>query len=269
MTATANQPSAKLPAWAKLIKPRKLATSTMAKRQPLETREEEVYMRKRCYHVLSRHMESAMDQVLQEVMTPSVRLLRDYLDYAVVPSASLDSSSNPTSSCKRQRSSSPTPQENKIQSKQSVAPVILDGLDSQLFDQQQDTHSLQDHLLLPVVVLEGPSFGLDRKAQVKTLVNLLTISRPESAVIEVESQHRPSQHRRRGQATASSNWMMQALVQQCHAQVPVLSSESLHRRIIKRKKRKACTFSDMLLMWAQHSTSYKDIVVVLDVSNFQ
>jgi len=25
----------------------------------------------------------------------------------------------------------------------------------------------------------------------------------------------------------------------------------------------------MLLMWAQHSTSYKDIVVVLDVSNFQ
>ena len=272
----------KLPGWAKLIRPKKQPSSTMTRRKPLDTREEEAYMRKRCYHILSKDMDDVMVHVLQEALAPSLELLQDYLDAAAPPSdrrsktaSSFNNTPQPTSRRKRQRlfssATSPTPAAAQNHQETSLleppSSLLLEGLDSQLFDEQQEPQTPHDPLLLPIVVLQGPSFGLDRKAQADCIVKSLRNSRTHSAVVKVEPQHRHRQQRGGGSGrNTSTNWMMQELVRQCHAQVPVLSTESLKRRITKRIKKKACTFSDMLLLWAQHITCYDEIVIVLDVS---
>ena len=289
---------AKLPRWAKLIRPKKQPTSTMTKRQPLTVREEEVYMRKRCFHILSNDMNDAMDHVLEETIAPSLDLIRDYLD-AAAPPADLRSSSlspgktsashsmtpvQPRSSRKRQRlfsASTPNPVPNNsnspVSTTETSSSFVLEGLDSQLFDQQQEPQVSHDPLLLPIILLEGPPFSLDRKAHSDCITACLRKSRTNSVVVKVAPQRRYGQrgaggkgsntsHNSNSNDNSANHWMMQELVRQCHAQIPVLNTESLQRRIVKRKKKKACTYSDMLLLWAQHIACYDEIVIVLDVS---
>lgn len=270
----------KLPGWAKLTRPKKQPSSKNFKRQPLETREEEAYMRKRCYYILAGDMNDAMDCVLKEALAPSIDALQDYLNAAAPPSElrSLSAIHNNGSTSnilpehasssrnthKRQRlfSSTPNPAPaNEDNTTSTTTPnILLEGLDSELFDMQQDAQTPHDPLLLPIIILDGPPFGLDRKSMADSIVTSLRKSRTLSVVVQVEPKHQHHQ--------SSTNWMMHELVKQCNAQVPVLSNdEALHRRITKRRKKKACTFSDMLLLWAQHITSFEDIVIVLEADD--
>lgn len=241
----------KQPSWAKLIRPRRPTSDSGDQLEAFLRKEEEAYVRKRCFHILSQQMRRAKQEVLQDALASCLDRLGDYLD-AACPSndlrpASFMSRTGPPLR-KRHRLSSKT-----TETTTSSQPV-LPGINLQLFDEQQEDDIPHDPLLLPIIVLEGPAFGLDRKDQMEELMKSLQMTQKQSAVVKVERSSRRHFH------------YMQELVQQCHQLFPVLSSEPLRRRIINRKKKKACTYSDMLLLWAQHVTCYDEIVVFLNVS---
>lgn len=254
-------PHASLPSWAKVIKPKSLPTSSSAKRQPMSTKAEEAYLRTRCFHILSKQMDHVMDSVMDECLQPSLKALEGFLDGSAPPpkeSPSLEGSSlSPIR--KRPRidlSSSPSPSPSSI-------PPFLDGLDVSIFDQQQRNSAPKDPLLLPIMVLQGPTFNLDRYEQVNHLAASLRNARERALVVHVQ---RNNQNHSRGSSKGRRTFQwMQELMRQCHQQFPILDTEPLRRRIIKRKKKRAMTFSDMLVLWAQHVNCFDEVVVFLEV----
>lgn len=212
-----------------------------------EKHEEEMHLRKRCFRILSRQMDQAMDDVMTELLTPCLSTLEAYLQAS---SPIIDSHSS------KERSPEPPRQKRQKNEPPKMTATIkssLEGLDVALFDRQQDTHSLQDPLLLPVVLVQGPSFGADRRAQFACLENGFKTSHPASATIQMELPARRQYN------------AMQELVQKCHYLSPVLSSGGMHRRIVRRKRKKVCFFSDLLLLWAS-LCEFNEIVIFLNVS---
>lgn len=231
------------PPWAKLIRPQGDSTPRESHDSPgeREIEEEEVYIRKRCFHLLSEQMDQTMKCVMQESLSSCVATLEELLD-----------ASNPTID----QESTPSRKRQKQVDFDATSTVSLEGLESELFDRQQESYCLHDPLLLPVVLLQGPSFGADRRAQMDCLAKKFEKSRPLSAVIQME-------------LSSQRNYIgMQELVKKCHCLSAVLSTGGLYRRIVKRKKKKACSFSDLLLLWASLS-EYSEIVIFLDVSTVQ
>ena len=322
------QPGVKLPKWAKLMRPhnnnqkkkqkqsasKSSSTTTTPKmtkrRQPLTIRQEEIYLRKRCYHILSQALDDTMDHVLEESLASSLDRIQDFLD-AAAPKLSAAIAADTLEKGFPISATAETPQPTTMKRQRLLSTSSLTSPESArhldhpqqiLLDQQQEAHNSHDPLLLPIIVLEGPPFGLDRKAYSKCITRSLRNQRPRSVIVNVTAPFSSSSHHRQrtgggvgkvststnngntnsnsGGGSSSSrygdalesnnnnnnNWMMPELVRACHAQVPVLNSiESLQRRILKRKRKKACTYSDLLLLWAQHVTEYDEIVVVLDV----
>lgn len=243
----------KLPRWANLIQPQE---ETPSKENSWlldedEIREEEVFMRKRCFHILFNHMDQAMNQVLEDSVEPCCASLEALINAAAPDQEEPQPRANDgmsSSSRKRQKLSFSTC------SNKTPENSFLKGLNTPLFDQQQEIHVPHDPLLLPVILLEGPSFGRDRRAQVDCLAKTLQKSRRRSAVVQVQLS---SQRRFQG---------MQELVRQLHYLSPILSTEPLHRRIVKRRKKRAISFLDLLLLWAQNVSEYNEIVIFLHVS---
>lgn len=242
-------PDATLPKWAKIVKPKSLPTSSSGGREPLSSIEEESYIRTRCYHILASQMDSVIFRVMEESLEPVLASLEMFLDASCPVRSNSSMSPHPT----RKRA--------RLATSESL-PTLLEGLDGSLFDRQQENLAPHDPLLLPFLVLQGPTFGPDRQDQINVLLQMLQDSRKRAAVVKVERRNNNSNNRRR------FPWM-QELIRQCHQQYPILHSESLHRRITKRKKKKACTFSEMLLLWAQHVTCYDELVIFLNVSWFR
>lgn len=218
-----------LPRWAKLIPPQREIAKSQSQDKPDEdeVEEEETYVRKRFFHRLSQQMHQAIGDVFDESLASRVSTLEDFLDAAT-----------------------PTPEEQPSRKRRRVASPSKTSESASLFDQQQATNSKDDPLLLPVITVQGPSFGVDRRALMDCLAKNLQKSRPRSAVVQVQHSLQ-----RKG---------IYELVRQCHVLSPVLSSAQLHRSIAKRRKKKACSFSDMLLLWAQHVSDLDEIVVFLN-----
>ena len=195
-----------------------------------------MHLRKHCFRSLSRQMDDAMDEVMTESLVPCLATLEAYLQ-----------ASSPTNDHHSSTEALPTP---PIQKKQKKEPstMTIQGLDVTLFDRQHYSHFRQDPLLLPVVLVQGPSFGTDRRAQFTCLENCFKKYHPSSATIHLEL---PAQR----QFNA-----MQELVRRCHCLSPVLSFGGMHRKIVRRKRKKVCFYSDLLLLWAS-LCEFKEIVI--------
>jgi hypothetical protein len=252
-------PDAKLPSWAQVIKPKSLPASSSAKRKAFSTNEEEAYLRTRCFHILSKQMDNAVQDVMKECLSPCIASLESFLDASLPAARSEDNAANIAVEAQ-----GPSRKRPRMSPFNSTTHPLMEGLDIALFDRQQEDNAQIDLLLLPVAVLQqGPSFGLDRQEQVQHLLTYLRESRPRAAVVQLKE---PRTYRSRASAAHFQRIMMQELVRECHQQYPILATEPLRRRILRRKKKKASSFSDLLILWAQHVTCLDEIVVFLDVS---
>jgi len=235
-----------------------------------EKEDQEAYVRKRCFHILSAQMDQAMDGVQQEALVPCVSEIQDYLNAAT---PSLELRANQFN--KNEADASSVAASSTNNKRRQLFPSASDGAElginvQSIIDQQQEAPTSHDPLLLPVILLRGAPFSLDRKDQRKHLVQMLRKARKRSCVVEIDNNSLTlTRSTRLGSSWTGqsyrNNWMHE-LVLQCHAQFPVLSTGHLRRRLLKRKRKRACIFSDMLLMWAQNVTCFDEIVVFLDVS---
>ncbi|CAB9525012.1 expressed unknown protein [Seminavis robusta] len=278
------QKNVRLPRWATLMRPEegpKISVSTAVENArddehleelELETRQEEaLYMRKRCFHILSQEMDQCLAQVYRDTTKPCLDALQDFLDASAPPrelrhskSDSDNDNDNKTESNNGGALASRKRQRLDFSSESEASPgsnTLLKGLDSALFDQQQEPWAPQDPLLLPIFLIQCPFFyGQDRNTQVDQLVQSLRDARKRSAVIKVERKTSAGGKQRQG------IWMKE-LVQQCHNLLPVLMMEPLRKRIEKRRKKKACTFSEQFLLWAQNAPCYDELVVFLNIDD--
>ena len=219
--------------------------------------EEATYMRKRCFHILAHQMAQCMDQVYQQSTVSCLETLQDFLAASTPVHAEADVHRN---------TSSDEPLERNRQKRQkrdhslSESYVHIEGLDSTLFDQQQELWEPQDPLLLPVFLLHCTSFSaMDRITQMEHIVHGLRADRKRSAVVLLEKRATGKKRRH--------CWMRQ-LVQALHSLLPILSaSEFLRQRIVKRQKKRACNFTDLLLLWAQNVACYDDLIIVVNADD--
>jgi hypothetical protein len=265
----------KLPRWAALILPDEAPSKALVSRASNEEgsdkvdqefeacHEEALYMRKRCFHILADQIDQVIAQVYRKATEPCLESLQDFLDAS---SPSSDQKRAFTEAVHNVNHTSDEQLEMTCRKRQrlnhslSESDTHIDGLDSSLFDQQQELWTPQDPLLLPVILLHCPSFcSIDRINQISHIVHGLRIGRKRSAVVHL--QKKPTGKKRQ------HCWMRQ-LVQAIHNLLPILSaSESLRRRIVKRQKKKACTFNDLLLLWAQNVSCYDELIIVINADD--
>ncbi len=113
-------------------------------------------------------------------------------------------------------------------------------------------------LLLPVMILEGPSYRLDRQEWMRHLVLSTKQTRPRSAVVWLR---RPTASAARA-AAANTSGVQHVFSRQAELMRQCLRLEDDLPPALKSKRKLAkASLTDMLLLWAGHTTAFDDTVV--------
>jgi hypothetical protein len=117
-------------------------------------------------------------------------------------------------------------------------------------------------LLLPVMILEGPSYRLDRQEWMRHLVLSTKQTRPRSAVVWLRRPTASATHTAAAAANTAGGVphvfsRQEELTRQCLR----LGQDDLPPALLSKRKLAKASLTDMLLLWAGHTTAFDDIVV--------
>jgi hypothetical protein len=240
------------PKWATLVVPR-FKVAPIKDREFLSLPEEESYLRTRSYHAASRQMDKAATEALQLLAAPVHAELRDLL--AKVGTSSSNSTSNGDNGgadADAESIGSPSPAK---RSRTSQDATEADGY-------RMELSTRYNPLLLPVMILEGPSYRLDRQEWMRHLVLSTKQTRPRSAVVWLR---RPTASTAQTAAAAANTAggvphvfsRQEELTRQCLR----LGQDDLPPALKSKRKLAKASLTDMLLLWAGHTTAFDDIIV--------
>jgi hypothetical protein len=238
---------AKLPSWATLVVPRFKVTSE-GRASSLSLPEEESYLRTRSYHAASRQMDKAASEALQVLAAPVHAELQDLLAKVSTSSSSSTNDGDNADAAGAQEYISPSPAKRPRTSQ--------DATEAEEYRMELSTR--YNPLLLPVMILEGPSYRLDRQEWMRHLVLSTKQIRPRSAVVWLRRPTASAAH------TAVVNTAgvphvfsrQEELMRQC-----LRLEDDLPPALKSKRKLAKASLTDMLLLWAGHTTAFDDIVV--------
>jgi hypothetical protein len=224
---------ASLPSWAKLVAPR-FKVKSEGRESFLSLEEEEGYLRTRSYHAASRQMDKAAAEALEVLAEPVHAELKNLLNKVDRNSNADDADESVSSSpAKRSRTSQDA---------------------TETDDYRIDLSTRYNPLLLPVMILEGPSYRLDRQEWMRHLVRSTKHKRPRSAVVWLRL---PT-----ATATAAGGLSSQVSSRQAELTRQCLKLEgNLLPALLSKSKLAKASLTDILLLWAGHTTSFDDIVI--------
>lgn len=241
-------PSSSLPRWAKIITPNNVKktkkTAVSRKEEPLDTCEEECYLRTVSYHALSREMDRAVSQSLRHLslnMQNELEILQEQvLSSPLTSSVKSNSPEIATEVVATENENMSTGGNNE-----RVDDVICSPI---------EPSRRYSPFLLPVLILEGPSYGLDRQEWMLHLVLSTRKKRLRSCVVWLNKNNTSSPY--------SSLSFQQELTRQCLIQEPDLPKALKNKRSLNQ-----ASYTDILAMWAANTESFDDIVIFLDNNN--
>jgi hypothetical protein len=245
----------KLPSWATLVVPRFKVTS-VGRASSLSLLEEESYLRTRSYHAASRQMDKAASEALKDLAAPVHAELQDMLAKVGTSSSSSTgdgdnaeaNTDNAAGAGAQDSNDSPSPSKRP---RTSQVATEADGYRMAL-------STRYNPLLLPVMILEGPSYRLDRQEWMRHLVLSTKQTRPRSAVVWLR---RPTASAART-AAANTAGVPHVFSRQAELMRQCLRLEDDLPPALKSKRKLAkASLTDMLLLWAGHTTAFDDIVV--------
>jgi len=221
-----------LPPWATLIYPRFDSNlKGPVPRNPVELVEEESYLRTRSYHALNRQMDLAVADSFQQLSKCVEAQLAEVVDKISPAENEGDEQSPPTKRARTEKQKDADPL-------CSICPII-------------DPPERYSPLLLPILIVQGPSYCLDRQEWMKYLVMSTKRKRRRSAVVWL----RPS-------TTGLSVSWQEELTRQCLNQEPDLPAA-----LCKRRKLAKASITEILLTWASHTHAFDDILIYLEVED--
>jgi hypothetical protein len=247
-----------LPSWATLVVPRFKVTS-QSRASSLSLPEEESYLRTRSYHAASRQMNKAASEALQLLAAPVHAELQDLL--AKVGTSSNSSTGDSENADANANSAAANAAGAGSQDSISPSPVkrprtSQDATEADGYRMELSTR--YNPLLLPVMILEGPSYRLDRQEWMRHLVLSTKQTRPRSAVVWLR---RPTASAART-AAANTAGVPHVFSRQAELMRQCLRLEDDLPPALKSKRKLAkASLTDMLLLWAGHTTAFDDIVV--------
>ena len=226
MAARKKTPS--LPSWATLIHPRfDSDLKEPVPRNPVELVEEESYLRTRSYHAMSRQMDLAAAHSFQKLSKTVQAQLSKLID-KIEP---VEDEPSPPS--KRARM-----EEQDAEFLRGICSII-------------DPPKRYNPLLLPILILQGPSYCLDRQEWMKQLVLSTKRTRRRSAVVWL----RPT-------TGLSVSWQ-EEVTRQCLNQ----EQDDLPAILRKRRKIAKASITEILLTWASHTQAFDDVLIYLEVKD--
>lgn len=243
-----------LPKYATLIRPsfEKKLDQIGCKTEPLSLADEEAYLRTRAFQGLSRQMDQAMEEALVRTLNGSFHVALNQLLEQVTPQEDDEPA--------RKRARVTSEESERITTCGSLEVATDAGGDDAAkvtTKESTDRKSPSDRftlepctlfnpLLLPILFLEGPSYGVDRNNWMNHLVQTTRKQRQRSNVVWL----RPT--------PGLDLTLQEELLRQCLTKEPHLSSKLRKKSFLER-----ASVTDTLLEWASTTKAYDDIVVFL------